>query len=506
MKERLSFRQRLARNTAASMAANVWTMVLALATLPIVLRGLGAEAFGVWVFLQTFSATTGWLSIPAIGLATASTRRVASTQNESDVVRGSAIGSAFAAFVVSGVGFGLALTLTAPALLQRSLDLDGAAMSLHWVGAAFGGQVVVEHISLAVTSVLEGEQRVALARLVDALRKTAVAVGVAAAATLDGSLLAVATASAAGAGLVTTLVVVVGSPIWFSIGRPTRAETTDLIRYGGTVSALSGTGVLHRTMDRTIAGIAFGPAAVALVEIANQVQAGVNALLSASTYPVLSSAPMLHGRGDMVGLRKLFVRMTRYSVLVAFPVAAIAIVLAAPLVELWVGAEFEPAVGLTQVAVLSVFLAAPLQAGSNLLLGIGSARAVLGASSATVVVNLVASLVLVQFVGLVGVFYGTLIGGTLLIPVLARPLAQALATNPRTSIVSALTAGSIPALCAAAGAGIGVLALPVPLTQLLVGAAVGILCAVVAAVRWSLPSDERREVLAALRISTRSRP
>ena len=42
-------------------------------------------------------------------------------------------------------------------------------------------------------------------------------------------------------------------------------------------------------MDRLVVGVVIGPTAVALVEIANQVQNGVGAALSASSYTVTSA-------------------------------------------------------------------------------------------------------------------------------------------------------------------------------------------------------------------------
>ena len=69
MSQPIPFRRRLAGDTAASVATNAWSIVLALGTLPLVLHGLGTESFGIWVLLLTFSATSGWVSIPANGLS-----------------------------------------------------------------------------------------------------------------------------------------------------------------------------------------------------------------------------------------------------------------------------------------------------------------------------------------------------------------------------------------------------------------------------------------------------
>ena len=103
MSQPIPFRKRLARNTAASVATNVWSIVLALGTLPLVLHGLGTESFGIWVLLLTFSATNGWVSIPANGLSVSITRDVATASTGDRHAFGRAVGGAVSSFAVSGV-------------------------------------------------------------------------------------------------------------------------------------------------------------------------------------------------------------------------------------------------------------------------------------------------------------------------------------------------------------------------------------------------------------------
>ena len=285
--------------------------------------------------------------------------------------------------------------------------------------------------------------------MIDALRKTAMAASAAVAATLGG-LQEVALANAGAAVVVTACaLVLLLRHAQVPMVRPARRRSETVTGYAGTVSVLTGTGVLHRTMDRTIAGVAFGPGAVVLVEIANQVQAGTTALLSASTYPMLSTAPWLHARDDRSALRKLFDQSTRYSLLLTFPVCALAIMLAEPFLLTWVGEEYEETIGLVQVAVVYVLIAAPLQAGSNLLQGVGHAGVVFRASAISVVVNLAVSIVLVQTVGLVGVFLGTIVGAWVLFPILAVAIAGPLGHSAIPSIRSAVVSASVPGLAAA---------------------------------------------------------
>ena len=70
-------RRRVLVNTAATGLGNVWAMIVAFVQLPILLGGLGPAAFGTWVLLLTFSATTGWVALADLGLSVSTTRTVA---------------------------------------------------------------------------------------------------------------------------------------------------------------------------------------------------------------------------------------------------------------------------------------------------------------------------------------------------------------------------------------------------------------------------------------------
>ena len=184
--------------------------------------------------------------------------------------------------------------------------------------------------------------------------------------------------------------------------RPSVAGARALVHYGKTVALLQPLGVIHRTMDRLIVGVVLGPSAVTLVEIATQVQNGADAVLSASSYSVRPDVVLAAGpgrRGVAGGAAR-----DRYPLLAArhlpghrprrHPGRPHDPALGRP--------RYSAAAGLATVALLYTALTAPLQVGSNLLLGVGRAKAILRAAAAAVAINLVASVLLVHAVGIVG--------------------------------------------------------------------------------------------------------
>ena len=236
--------------------------------------------------------------------------------------------------------------------------------------------------------------------------------------------------------------------------RPSWPEIRALVVYGRTVAVLRPLGVIHRTMDRLIVGAVLGPAAVTLVEIATQVQNGADAILSASSYSVVPTSSWLRSRGDGRSLQELLESGTRYSLLVTLPVVALGAIVAGPLIRLWVGPGYSAAPGLARVALLYVALTAPVQVGSNLLLGVGRAGAILRAAVAAVIVNLAASLVLVHWVGVVGVFEGSLLGTAILVPLLGRSMLAEVGVTARQFLRTAVVPPTIAVIAAAAAAGV----------------------------------------------------
>ncbi len=474
------YRRRVVLNTLSAGVSTSWAIVLAIITVPIMVRGLGSDAFGLWVLLQTFSAITGWWSIVSLALGLAGTRRGATRAAADTAAKLPTDDLAVVAAV--GVVAGVLFSLVGPAALTAVFDVpDDLIDSFELATALFGVQIIGEFLVVGVQAVLEGDQRVDLARGIDVVRRTLVLGAGAAVALTSGSLTAVAAASAA-----TTTVAALGAGAYLArrgieVLAPTRSQTGDLLRYARSVGGVNAAGVLHRTMDRVIAGIVFGPQAVTLVEIATQIQNASAAILSASSYTALSASPFLRARQAERQLRELLLTGSRYAVVATWPVVASSAVLAGPLIAVWVGSAYEEAAGLTAIAVLYVGAAAPVQVGSNLLQGLGRAKTVFHITAVGVVVNLVASLLLANTVGLVGVFLGTLCGTLVWLPTLTRASLQETETDlaafladvvwrPLTPIVALLVVevavlaaplGNLATLLLGGGAGLAVYAVVV---------------------------------------------
>ncbi|MEZ5139559.1 MAG: oligosaccharide flippase family protein [Acidimicrobiales bacterium] len=471
--------------------------MLTLVSLPLLLDGLGTAAFGTWALLQTFSALTGWLSLADLGLGVATTRAVAdraSLDDEAGV--GRAVGSSLVTALAIGLVCAALLLVVGRAAMPAAFNVPAALRDdLRFALVPFALQVVCELLGSMAGFSLDGVQRIDRSRALESLRRTVVIGASVVVAQGGGGLRGVAVAAALASAAATALALgVLLRSVPLASLRASRAESAALLHYGRRVWLLNGTGVLHRTMDRTVVGAILGPAAVALVEIATQVQNGVAAVLSAASYAATTSAAWVQARADRDRLRELLLRGTKYTCLVTLPLCGLVAVLAAPLLEAWLGSRYLEAAGLVALAVAYLATQAPLATGSNLLLGVGRAGAILGPAAVAVAVNLGASIVLVHTNGIAGAFVATILSSLVLTPLLARAVADAtgvaIGEVARTAVLPTIW----PALAAVAVAGAVRLAGWGDLVTLVLGFGLGGLAWLVVGAALALTADERTEL------------
>ncbi len=489
---------RLARAGAATVAGNVWAVIVGVATLPIVLRGLGPTQFGLWVLLQTLSAVSGWLSLADLGLRAAVVREIAHALGRGDGDTANRIaGTALRLYCALALAVGLVVFVLGRSLLGSWFATpDGLTATFRLATVWFAMQISAEIGLVAAQTQIEGNQRVDIARAIHALRATAVAASIAVAASTSGSLSSVAGASAGATCLAAV-------SAWFVASRVTttrplgwsRPLAMQLVRYGAQIGAINATGVLHRTMDRIVVSAIYGPAAVVLVEIATQIANGASIALSVA-HPLTATAAWVDGRGDEAGLRRLLLRGTKLTLLATLPAAAIGTFLAPNIVEVWVGTRWSDAASLAALAVAGAVLAAPSQPSSLVLQATGRARVVLIPAVAAVGANLALSIVLARRHGVAGVFWATIATAVALgFPIVTRALRHT-GTAVEALFRTAFAPTIVPAAAAFGGALLGRM-IDGGLTGLVAGCAASLTAWSLTTIACGLGRDDRASLLAA---------
>jgi O-antigen/teichoic acid export membrane protein len=383
--------------------------------------------------------------------------------------------------------------LVLPAIFRTPKHLIGplkTALELYAI------QVMLDLVTEGCEACLEGLQRVDLSRAIDTVRRTIVAALASGAALSGAGLRGVAVASLGGSlvGFMAGALVLLPRIPRRVGARLSPSQARTLLAYGKKVALLRPFGILQRAMDRLVVGALLGPTAVALVEVATQLQSGADAILSASSYAVVPGASWLAARDDRSALRSLVERGTRYSVLLTTPLVIATAVLAGPIVRVWVGGRYHDAIGLVPLAVLSVALAAPLAVGSNCLLGVGRATTILRAASIATILNLVCTIVLVHLIGIVGAFEATLIGCVVLAALLGPAVLAEVGLSPRGFLRSAVAPAVAPAVALCVTLYALLASHQSALATLIEGIVVGGAVYAVAAVRWGFDHEERAQL------------
>jgi O-antigen/teichoic acid export membrane protein len=168
--------------------------------------------------------------------------------------------------------------------------------------------------------------------------------------------------------------------------------------------------VIYGQMDKAILAAVLSTEVLAHYDVAARFHGIVLVSMGLVSSVVLSTSAALHATGDYAGLKRLFLVGTRYTVACSVPLTIMLMVMARPLLSIWLGAGFEQ-----DALLVWLFLAYTLfwplkEVGWNLMIGMGYAGDVLRIQLWTTSLNLALSVYLTKRFGVPGVLLGTLAG------------------------------------------------------------------------------------------------
>lgn len=166
---------------------------------------------------------------------------------------------------------------------------------------------------------------------------------------------------------------------------------------------------LNYSTDTIVIGAFMGTAAVAvwavaqrLIEIVQRITDQLNAVL----FPVVVDSSTVN---QVDKLQKILIQGTRLSLAMVAPLATVLGLTARPVVMAWVGPNFEGAVNVIYILSIVVALRVGNATSTVILKGSGLHKVLAFSNLSMAVSNLVLSVVLVRWYGLIGVAIGTLI-------------------------------------------------------------------------------------------------
>jgi O-antigen/teichoic acid export membrane protein len=332
----------LARNTALNIAGQVIPLLVAVAAIPYVVRGLGPERFGI---LSVAWLVLGYFALLDFGLGRAATKFIAEclAQREFERMPG-LLGTSLGLQILMGAGAGLLLALLAPALAGRVFHvpplLEAEARNVFLILALSLPVVLATN---GLRAALEAAQRFDLVNLLRVPASISVyvlpVVGIWGGASLARIVLFM---------LATRLLVVAAHlgccflvmpglglrPCW------SRDALTRLFRYGGwvTVSNLANPVLLY--VDRFFIGSLLSLSLLGFYTVPFEAVTKlwiIPGSLASTLFPAFSA---LTARNDLSRVTRLYARSFKYLLLLLGPVVLLLVLFARDILTLWMGSAF----------------------------------------------------------------------------------------------------------------------------------------------------------------------
>lgn len=406
----------IARNTAWNYLGFALNLGLNFVLFPWVVRQIGEAAAGVWLLL---GSVTGYMGLLELGLVPALAQRVAAdaARNARDDVN---VGASTALALLAGLTIVALQALWFVPILVGVLkvppELQRTAQTVFVI--AIGGFALKMPLA-APQALLLGSQRQDRCNQLWILQAAARAALTVAVLILDLGVIAIVAVEA--------LVPILCAPLqirWVLAELPDlRVRWRDvsprvgrsLVSFGGSLLGISICSLVIEQTDRLVVG-AFRPIAeVTHYSAAWKLYMLAFALPTIALQAVTPMAASFHGRGDTEGLRRLLLRMGKYSAAVALPLTLALGLSAGTLLRVWMGPGFVEARWVVVVLAGSFAVTSFNHAGYSILVGMRQVSALFWLYwLPQAVLNILLSLWLVQPLGIVGVALGTAIPAVLL--------------------------------------------------------------------------------------------
>lgn len=418
--------KRTALNLVSNYAGSLSSMTVLLFLTPVIIKSLGTDEFGLWVLAFSVMGIFGLLDL---GLLTSTVKFVAECKGSGDWKRRNEILSTLFCFyvaiaVVAAAGV-LALSLNFSALFNISEALERKASMLVLI---LGLRTVVLGLPLGFfRAVLFGHQSIVLINISRTTSTFLYGAGCWYVLSTGQGILALAWVN-----LATMLLEHIVYVVWTFRSLPdirigpalaSRKIWREIASFSGSQIIVNTASLIRLRTDPLIVTMFFPLSFVAIYSVGLKVAEQINFLVKQGTNVLAPVVAELHAGGEGEKIAPILVKVMKFAIAPAVAFAVSVYFLGEGALVSWLGIEFAGAAPILAILVTSSVFAVVELTTSGFLAMTGHHVATSRAAVASGVVNVVASLVLVQFLGLLGVALGTLVAGVtvdaLLVPGLA---------------------------------------------------------------------------------------
>jgi O-antigen/teichoic acid export membrane protein len=412
-------RVRLMRDGVFNNASVIVAGVIGIVLVPIMLRGLGTESYGVWIAALSVVGVVGLFDF---GLGLSVTREVAASLGRE--TRGEAARFVKAArnayFLVGVAGAILIAALGLP--LAGGLHLSPASQRIAPTVFGLAGVAFLADRLLTFTmAVLRGLRRFDTSNALAIILALWRAFGFIALMKLGTGLLpvmvwqAVATAAAAWAGQ--AVVSKLEAEFRFGWGRFDWNLVRTHLPFGIASQLTTIAEVMIWQMVPVVVGLLLGSGWIAPFYIAQKFPAALGPIIWSTADALFPAVSQHQEDGEMARTREILEVGTRWTIVVALPLCLVLSAIAPELLQAWVGEARPVSVLVLRLITAAVFMEGVAAPSFQMLWGRGEVRTLLIVSSSLAGASLALSLALLPRLGMAGAAWG------LLLPMLLAALA-----------------------------------------------------------------------------------
>jgi O-antigen/teichoic acid export membrane protein len=405
----------VARNVSTRYLAIIVEIVIGLVLLPLNLAYLGPAEYGLWVLL---GSVTIHFSLLDLGYAGALVKFMAHYRAHRDARALNEIASTlFFVFLVIGL-VAYALTIGVAFNLDHIFRVTPVqAETGKWILTIIGLYVALNFPFSVYGGVMAGFQRYDANNFV-AIVTSVVAALVNAAVLLAGGDLLTLVAATTGVRILAFFVYRLNAyrifpDLRISLSRFRTSRLREVTGFSIYSSIIDWANKLNYQLDEIVIGVFMGSASVAVYAVAERIISGTQRLtnqLNGVLFPTVVDSDAGEHRER---LQQILLQGTRLSLAMVLPLAVTLILLADPLLRVWLRDKATPtmlgAVPLIQILAVGVVIRVGNATGTTVLKGAGCHRMLAFVNLGTGLVNVALSIMLIKPYGLVGVAWGTLI-------------------------------------------------------------------------------------------------
>lgn len=399
------------RSTVSNYVGNSVSLGVWIILTPFILHELGATLYGLWVLV---SSVVAYASLLNSGITGAITKYLAEYRAREETERArSLIATAFGLCSVIGlivVAFSALISSLFPHFFNVPAEKRTLAVYLFLVSGLRAGL----SIPCATTSaVLRGLQRFDLVNFIGIVSTLLSALATVTVLFLGGSVISLVWAEL-------LVMLVIQAPSIWCIHRAApelrfgwRSANGHLVRtilsFSSSMFVLHLGGRLETKTDEIVVAAFLPIQAVTPYDISRKLSTVAQVLTDQFMKVLLPLASELHAQDKLARLRSLYIVSTRLTLAIFVPFGLILVILAQPILNVWVGTDYGGFGHLVLILTLASLIDTSQWPAGSILQGMGRHRLPALLSICSGLANLGLSIVLVQTFGITGVALGTLI-------------------------------------------------------------------------------------------------